>query len=133
MQNEQVLTIEMPSGVNKSDLWHLEEELRQIEGLEKVSLNQPKDIGGTIVLIIAALPLATTYVKQGVSALANIKEAAKKLHEFLHPKEKKQLQDEEARKKIVVKQADGSQLEIYGYSVDELTTLLTKTLPASKE
>lgn len=132
MENSE-LTLEIPGGVTQQDLWDLEVELSKAEGITEVSLSEPKDFGASALLVIVLIPVAAKYVKQGMETTANIQAAAKLLHGFLHPKDKKSEKDEAARKKVIFKQADGTPVELYGYSVEEIEQLFAKSLPEGKK
>ncbi len=126
MDNQEI-TLEIPAGVTQKDVWKLGEDLQGTPGVAQANLNlqEQRDPFTAAVIIIGLIPVAVGYVKQGVTTLADFKEAAKKLHEFLHPADKKSEADEAARQKVALLQPDGN-IQLWGYSEQELETLLDK-------
>ncbi len=119
------LEISIPSGVDQNDLWQLEDDLKAIAGEENVRLEEPMDLMAAIGLFLSVGGQAAGYVATGVGIAVTIKETAKKLYGFLHSKDKKDEKDEAARRKMVLKRADGSEVVLYDYSEDDLAQLLT--------
>jgi hypothetical protein len=119
------LEIEIPAGASQSDMWQVEGELKSVEGFDKISLYEPKDLLQSCKLFLEATIQAAGIVTGGFTLAETIKEAAEMLHIFLHPPAKKSEKEIAVRKKVTLNLANGTKVELYGYSAAELADVLS--------
>jgi|GEM_PF-3321676 len=103
--------IEASADIKQDDIEELQKDLTDV-GLETEVIGSKS--------IVATTLLAIAIVKGGFEAAKAIKEAAKILHDFLHPKDK-----EKQRGTLVITDKSGQKIELNNFSIEELDKLLT--------
>ncbi len=113
--------LEIPSNITKQEVWAMEEQLKQVEGVS-VDLHEPKDA-----FSIATQVLQLTVSISGSIALISgdiksIYEVSKILYDFLHNRKNKE-KNLEDKKKIIIT-TNRKKVEIYNLSIEEIEKLL---------
>ncbi len=113
--------LEIPSSITKQEVWDMEEQLKQVEGVD-VDLHEPKDA-----FSIATQVLQLTVSISGSIALISgdiksIYEVSKILYDFLHNRKNKEEKLDEKKKIIIT--TNRKKVEIYNLSIEEIERLI---------
>lgn len=111
--------IEFPSGIIQQEIWDLEEQLNQIEGVT-TDLQEPKDPLATTLLILNVITSSIGVVAALPGGIKATHEVAKLLHAFFHPVKQEKVK---AEHKVVITKK-GKKIELYNLSVEEIEKLL---------
>jgi len=113
--------LEFPSSIAKQEVWVLEEQLKQVDGVD-VDLHEPKDALSTASLV---LHLTVSIIGSIALISGNIKsiyEASKILYDFLHIIKDKETNLADKKKVTITKK--GKKVEIYNLSIEEIEKIL---------
>ena len=113
--------LEIPSNITKQEVWAMEEQLKQVEGVD-VDLHEPKDA-----FSIATQILQITVSISGSFALISgdiksIYEVSKILYDFLHNRKNKEEKLDDKKKIIIT--TNRKKVEIYNLSIEEIERLI---------
>lgn len=115
------LQLEIPPGVDQQEVWALEEQLQQIEGIA-TELREPRDLVSAAHLFIQ---VTAPYVIEAVAVAGGINtlhDLAQHIYHFLHPK--KQEPEQQSGKTKVVLITKKKRIELYGFSVEEIKKII---------
>ena len=121
IDHKTVVILEIPPTIAQNEVWDLEEQLQQIEGLE-TDLQEAKDILAATMLVLnftASIMGPVITIGGGIKSLYDV---ASIIHTFLHYKDKEKA-NEKDKKKVVINNK-GKKIEIYDLSVEDIEKLL---------
>lgn len=116
--SDQIITLqlEIPPEVAKQDVWNLEEQCKQVVGVVKTSLRQPKDpVTATLLIISIVVTVA--------GEINTIHDLVQNIYDFLHPK-KQEADRQQGKQKVVIIKPDGTRIEIYDLPSKEIEKII---------
>ncbi len=113
------ITIEIYSDLPQQELWNTEEELRQVEGVKEVDLQESKGFESLDPqMVAAAIFISLNVVEQSLNVTGRIQKMAQILYNLTHSKTGQE------QRKVTITKKDGTKIELQGLSDKQIEKLL---------